>query len=536
MGMLKEYARLALGIGAAGALGSLILLAWVPDLKTFSLPSLIISAVLSFLGAVITLRGLGGALFSRQNRLGGAVIATAIAVVLLLVLANMLAALVDISWDLTATEQYEIAPQTIQVVSELKEPVYAIAFAKTDDHSFRNRARNYLKQMRAASREHFDFRFVDPELQPSIARRVRAKDFPAIVFISDRTGLSSAVGAADLSEQSLVAALRTTSGIPRHNIYIVDGHGERRVTDLREDGLGIGFMAQGLKDSGYRVEQLPLYRIERIPDDAHLLIFAGSTAEFPTQEEAIVQNWLARGGKGLFMLDAYPGPTSSIARILAKWGVDVVEGEIVDKQRSAAGDHRTLVVQSDQYPGGTAITRGTVIQEPLGPTIFPGAIGFRPSAEVLRRREQDLPLPVRYSPVVVSSPSSFASNIDSDDSEELIRGSIAIHLILQATSAVTKDGRSDFDPNRIETTIAMIGDTDFATNQYLDKLSNRDLILNTVSWLLDDNTLVSIRPNEQVFRPLILTTGEYDLIRFISWFLVPFSLIITAIVTWWRRR
>jgi ABC-type uncharacterized transport system involved in gliding motility auxiliary subunit len=50
----------------------------------------------------------------------------------------------------------------------------------------------------------------------------------------------------------------------------------------------------------------------------------------------------------------------------------------------------------------------------------------------------------------------------------------------------------------------VIGDADFASNGYLDLLGNRDLFLNSVSWLTDEEALIARRPKEiaEIARPL----------------------------------
>ena len=94
----------------------------------------------------------------------------------------------------------------------------------------------------------------------------------------------------------------------------------------------------------------------------------------------------------------------------------------------------------------------------------------------------------------------------------------------------------DLDLRAPLATVALFGDTDFASNRYIEELDNRDLFLNTVNWMTGDESLISIRPREEVFRPLVLTASEYDFIRYLSWFLLPAALAAIAVFTWWRRR
>ena len=46
--------------------------------------------------------------------------------------------------------------------------------------------------------------------------------------------------------------------------------------------------------------------------------------------------------------------------------------------------------------------------------------------------------------------------------------------------------------------MAAIGDSDFIANAYLGVEGNRDLFMNTVNWLAQQENLIAIRPKEPV--------------------------------------
>jgi ABC-type uncharacterized transport system involved in gliding motility auxiliary subunit len=91
--------------------------------------------------------------------------------------------------------------------------------------------------------------------------------------------------------------------------------------------------------------------------------------------------------------------------------------------------------------------------------------------------------------------------------------------------------------------LVVIGDADFATNGYIDLLGNRDLLLNSLSWLTDEEALIARRPREiaeiaRPLSPLVLTERQARLLFVAVVVAEPgfFLLLGTAIVAVRRRR
>jgi ABC-type uncharacterized transport system involved in gliding motility auxiliary subunit len=87
-----------------------------------------------------------------------------------------------------------------------------------------------------------------------------------------------------------------------------------------------------------------------------------------------------------------------------------------------------------------------------------------------------------------------------------------------------------------ETRVAAIGDSDFAANNYLGIEGNRDLFMNTVNWLAQQESLISIRPREASDRRLTLTENIRSAIFYLSIFIIPAAVLGTGVFSWWRRR
>ena len=82
------------------------------------------------------------------------------------------------------------------------------------------------------------------------------------------------------------------------------------------------------------------------------------------------------------------------------------------------------------------------------------------------------------------------------------------------------------------------GDSDFVSNAFSGIPGNRDLALNAMNWLAQQENLISIRPKDPEDRRISLTSGPGQ--EMIFWLTIlhrsrPASRV-AGVHTWWRRR
>jgi ABC-type uncharacterized transport system involved in gliding motility auxiliary subunit len=91
-------------------------------------------------------------------------------------------------------------------------------------------------------------------------------------------------------------------------------------------------------------------------------------------------------------------------------------------------------------------------------------------------------------------------------------------------------------PPKPESRIAVIGDSDFASNGILGVQGNRDFFVNTVNWLAQQENLIAIRPREPEDRRLTLTASANRGILWLSVFILPGLVFAAGIYSWYGRR
>ncbi len=102
--------------------------------------------------------------YRRQGHYGGNLLVMILAFVGIVVVLNLLVYLNPRRWDLTAGRQQSLAPETIDTLNALEEPVFATAFysAVTPDDLARELLDNYHYQ----SGGNFNYEIIDPEAEP----------------------------------------------------------------------------------------------------------------------------------------------------------------------------------------------------------------------------------------------------------------------------------------------------------------------------------------------------------------------------------
>jgi len=82
--------------------------------------------------------------------------------------------------------------------------------------------------------------------------------------------------------------------------------------------------------------------------------------------------------------------------------------------------------------------------------------------------------------------------------------------------------------------LVVIGNSSFVSNQYVNYSSNSDLFMNIVSFLVKDEDLISIRPKNDAVGKFEMQGGL--LVGIVLVYVIPFIILISGIIFWYRRR
>jgi hypothetical protein len=541
--VLSAAALLLAIVGAVALLGGFALWLWADDLRTYGNYLMIAGGVILAVAALFGSVNIREALSGQRGRFAINAILMVAAFTGIVVFVNFISFHNVARADLTASKQFSLALQTAQVLENLNQNVHAVAFfvpERQDQAANQQLADDLMFEFERRSSRMFTYEFIDPESDPSRAELYELSQFPSIVFQAEDSGQAVVLNVPPLSEQDLTSMLLIVTGEQQKKVYFVTGHGEKdAINPDPEDGQGFAFAARGVLADSYTVDTLNLAQVGVIPEDAAVLVFPGPSRNMSIQEFDSYDAWLKNGGRAIFLVD--PPAPNSVRTLLEPWGIAVGDSTIVDPGSSLFGDIRSPLIQSGHYNLQTNITRD--LDTVLLPQSTPIEINVEP---------EKVPPWVEYIPLARSTVLSWKTNSPESETFNPAAGDqigpYNLGVVVHACGIVGEEidtvlrvaGRSrecvSEEGTRGPTTLAIFGDSDFAGNRYAPYSTNLDFFLNAVNYVAEDYDLISIRPKPFAFRELVVTSQEFDFIRFSSWFLLPAAIGMASIAVWWRRR
>jgi ABC-type uncharacterized transport system involved in gliding motility auxiliary subunit len=514
-------------------LGGLLILAGISYYIIFAgfdtTARIITAAGILLVGIAIAIdpEALWAKLTTRNMLLGGNTLIVAAIFIGILVFVNMLGVRRPERWDLTANRSLSLSQETLQVVSQLPQPVQAIVFAESTD-SRKTEIENQLYEMQIRSNGMLSYEVVDPRDAPQFAAQLGVRELGTTVLVmGDRRQQVTGTREADFT----TGLIKLVQPNPR-KAYFTTGHQEKRIDSFDQDGYGQ--LKQQLESRNFVVENLSLFTSPEVPQDASLVVVAGPRTPFTEPELQALFAYIDQGGDLMVMVD--PAVDANLAPLFTRWGVEVGKAFV------AEGDPRASF-RSPFLPVVSQLATHKVTERIAGlPTVF-----ITPT--YLTTPSQP-PTGWRITPLARTSEQSWAEsdeasvrtpqNATFDEGVEQ-RGPFTLAAVLEQAPAPSAPGTPPppDDPNAPKSRVMIVTTSHLASNQIFQfgaQVANPDLFINGASWLVGDDELISIRPREPDDRTLFLTNAQRNFIMLSSTIFVPALVLGIGILVWWNRR
>jgi ABC-type uncharacterized transport system involved in gliding motility auxiliary subunit len=476
-------------------------------------------------------REIGRSFNKRETRFSAMTIASIAAVLAILVGLNYLVIRRDKRWDLTATKSFTLSDETSKVLNKLKSPVKITVYEQPAGFP---RFRDALTPYEFASKN-VSVEYVDADRQPTRVRQDNVLNYGTVVL--DYDGRKEHV-MSDREQEITNALVKVTTG-RSVKAYFTEGHGEKSSTSVERTGYSSALDV--LKRDNFTVDKLVLAQSPEIPADASVIIVAGPTADFLPLEIDAIRKYLRGGGKGLFLLDPVIGttmhPVPNLEGLLKEWGLSMGHDVVLDVSGigQMLGTDASVPVITPPYPTHPITKDFTMMTAyPLAQSVS-GQGGSNPNAvgqDLLKTSDRS------WSEADVQSLVS-GGKVSLDEAAGDHKGPVTIGLTLAEdakTASGTPSAAAGTTVGKPQMRIAVIGDSDFASNAAVGISGNSDLFVNINNWLTQQEDLISIHPRDEGDRRISLTADQQRRIGWLSLLILPGGILGSGIWAWSRRR
>lgn len=471
----------------------------------------------------------------RQARLGSLAAGSVVVVLGILFAINYLSSRHNKRWDLTAAKQFSLSDQTKKVLQGLQKPVHIRVFDRSEGFArFRERLDEYQYQSKQVSVE-----YVDMERKPTLAGEAKITSPGTVVMeYEGRTERVTSDG-----EQELTNGLIKVIQGKTLKVYFVQGHGEH--TTAASDRTGYSTITSSLKNDNFETDSVVLAQQKSAPADASVLVVAGPKTDFFPGEIDMLKSYLAKGGKVFFLLDppdrSDSPPLTNLIALIKDWGIDVGTNIVVDVsgmgQLLGTDVSVPVAAKYDTHPITDRFNLLTAYPLARSVSSVEGGVNGH-SAQNLVSTSKNSWAEVDIKRMMTSG--QVERELDKGDKAGPVSLAAAVSAAatdVPAPPPTPADSSSKpADAPKPEARVVVFGDSDFVTNGYLGIPGNRDLFLNSINWLAQQENLISIRPKDPEDRRVTLTSDQAKLIFWLSILIIPGLILAAGVQTWWRRR
>jgi ABC-type uncharacterized transport system involved in gliding motility auxiliary subunit len=480
---------------------------------------LVLGIALVVASAVLTLRRGQTEGARRSTRAGINAGISIIALAAILIFLQTMAARHSAHFDTTSNKRFSLSSQSVKIVKGLPKDVRITAFFKSEAPE-RNEFADLLKEY-AHANPRLKYSFVDPDKDPVAAKRYKVANYGTTVFESG--GNEDRIS--EITEEKVTNAILKVTRETKKHVYCVAGHGEKSIDDT--GGTGLSDMKRELEAEGYAVSGLLTMR-DSIPSDCAVLVIPGPEQDIYPQERATIERYLDGGGKLLLLVDPMV-PLPQIDSLAAHYGIEITNSIIVDRYgKLLAGNYLTPIVNAyAKHPITESFRLASIFPQAralaVAPAKPPGV-----DAQVLASTGQSAYAETNVADVLKGK-TQFEPSADR-------AGPIDVAVVATKEPPPAGD-QSAPAAGRRPSRVVTFGDSDFASNAYLALAGNKDLILNTIGWLAEEQDLIAVRAKNPVYQPVMLNVTQGRVVFWLPVVGLPaLVLAIGALVTLSRRR
>ncbi len=457
-------------------------------------------------------------------------------------------------FDLTLTGKYSLSGKTKNIIKNLEKPVIITTLFNPGE-LFYEQIVDILKEY-AYHSDKLKVESIDPLRNRTkveeLAKRLKLDDLQLNTVVFECGEYSKHVPQSEVierqypfkfkGEEAFTEAILNVTQEKQTAVYFVTGHGERQFEDY--DRSGISSIANALKRDNCRIAPLDILTAKKIPDDCDVLVVAGPTKAYLTEELNIIRNYLEARGKILLMLEPAvdPNAPTGFKTLMAEYGIivrdDVVVYNRVNMPLFGMQTLAEIYVGKEEYADHKITDDlkryNTILFGACSIDAAPANDQMPYQAVVLMRASEGSWGETDVADLRQKKPEF---NIDVD-----LHGPVALAVTSQVKelpkSVTQSHPQFANDPKTKPqgAQLVVIGDVNFATNEYIENPGNADLFRNAINWLAKKEKQLGISAKPPDFRKAAISPVQMKVIFWVSIAGIPVVPVVVGSIVWWKRR
>ena len=410
--------------------------------------------------------------------------------------------------DLTANDRNSLSQSSESVLRAIETPVEIIAVIGPDQQQ--REAISTLVSRLQEIKADVQLTFVNPETDPAAAQALNATSGGELILRT--AGRERRLR--NLSERNVTSSLRHLNREEDRTIAFLTGHEERSPTLLGNHDWNT--VATRLDAIGLVSRELSLVSEPYIDDTIDLLVIAAPRRPYFPGEVASLNSYLSRGGNLLWLSEGSSDSTSGPGlQLLANTlGVDTLPGVVIDTNSQALAADSPDFVLLDRFPNNP------VTNMLASPVLLPQA-----SALAVTKLAGQTTLPLLQTPASSWTESGALSGaISFNENTSEIAGPLLLGVTIERALAAGTQR------------IAVIGDADFGSSQFVDNGGNQDFIEALVLWLTGEINTMDFDTQAAIDSTLTLNNNSVVTLSAIYLAGLPLVFLLIAGLVRWRRR
>lgn len=425
------------------------------------------------------------------------------------------------SFDLTQNRLYALTEETKNFLADLSEDVtvYALAEESTMD----NQLKRTLDLMQERS-DHIKVNYVSRVKNPNFYQNYTQEPLEEGSLIVEGEKRNKVVNLDNIytyemdyyngyqitgydGEGQIVSAIAyvTTEDMPV--LYAVGGHGELELEDK---------FVNAIEKENVSCEQLMLYSVDEIPEDAQGVILNAPTGDYSEDDAKKVIDYLKKGGNALIISTMTEGEMTNFESILDFYGISEIEGTIVEQDRNFYYQNPYYLFPNVESSETTAPLTDSLVFAP-----FSRGLSYDDTLE-----------DTVYTPLLTTSGSAF-SKTDITDTSDYSKGANDI----EGPFVVSVEAEKSTEDGNVSHAFVVGGESLFTGDaDDMAPGNNVKLFGSMISNLVEHETSVAI-PVKSLSMPNLTFKAQTAYIAAVLCVVViPLATLITGLVIWLKRR